>query len=110
MSASPSADLRHLGDFTTTSRVLTITAFALPIGVFSAGVAWALLRLIGLITNVVFYQRLGLALVAPSGGHHSPALILLAPGLRRPRDRADGALQLGEDPRARIYFRAFGTW
>jgi H+/Cl- antiporter ClcA len=71
--------MRHLGDFTTTRRVLTIAAFALPIGALSAGVAWALLRLIGLITNLVFYQRLGTALVAPGSGHHSPTLILLAP-------------------------------
>jgi chloride channel protein, CIC family len=74
-----SRSLRHLGDFTATRRVLTIAAFALPIGALSALVAWALLRLIGLITNLVFYQRLGTALVAPGEGHHSPALILLAP-------------------------------
>ena len=42
-------------------------------------VAWALLRLIGLITNLVFYQRIGTALVAPGAGHHSPVLILAAP-------------------------------
>ena len=78
MSAQPGS-LRHLGDFTTTRRVLKIAAFALPIGGLSAVVAWALLRLIGLITNLVFYQRLGTALVAPGEGHHSPVLILLAP-------------------------------
>jgi len=71
--------LRHLGDFTATPRLLVIAAYALPIGALSAAVAWALLRLIGLITNLVFYQRFGTALVAPGGGHHSPALILLAP-------------------------------
>jgi H+/Cl- antiporter ClcA len=60
-------------------RLLAITAFALPIGALSAGVAWGLLRLIGLITNLVFYQRIGTALVAPGEGHHSPFLILLAP-------------------------------
>ena len=79
MSDPRPTDLRHLGDFTTTRRVLVIAAFAVPIGALSACVAWALLRLIGLITNVVFYQRLGTALVAPGSGHHSPALILLAP-------------------------------
>ena len=79
MSESEPSDLRHLGDFTTTPRVLLIGAFALPIGALSAGVAWALLRLIGLITNLVFYQRVGTALVAPGEGHHSPFLILLAP-------------------------------
>jgi H+/Cl- antiporter ClcA len=71
--------LRHLGDFTATPRLLVIAAYALPIGASSAAVAWALLRLIGLITNLVFYQRFGTALVAPGSGHHSPALILLAP-------------------------------
>jgi chloride channel protein, CIC family len=71
--------LRHLGDFTATPRLLLIAAYALPIGALSALVAWALLRLIGLITNLVFYQRFGTALVAPGEGHHSPALILLAP-------------------------------
>jgi H+/Cl- antiporter ClcA len=72
-------DLRHLGDFAMTHRVLVIAGLAMPIGVLSAGVAWCLLRAIGLITNLVFYQRLGTALVAPGEGHHSPALILLAP-------------------------------
>jgi chloride channel protein, CIC family len=73
------ADLRHLGDFDVSRRVLLIAAFALPIGALSACVAWALLRLIGLITNLVFYQRVGTALVAPGAGQHSPFLILLAP-------------------------------
>ncbi|HET7052802.1 MAG TPA: chloride channel protein [Solirubrobacterales bacterium] len=72
-------DLSHLGDFATTRRVVAIAGLALPIGALSAGVAWCLLRLIGLITNLVFYQRFGTALVAPGEGHHSPLLILLAP-------------------------------
>jgi chloride channel protein, CIC family len=74
-----STDLRHLGDFDVGPRLLAITAFALPIGALSAGVAWCLLRLIGLITNLVFYQRVGTALVAPGEINHSPFLILLAP-------------------------------
>ena len=48
--------------------MLVITALAVPVGALSACVAWALLRLIGLITNVVFYHRLGTALVAPGPG------------------------------------------
>ncbi|HEY2335294.1 MAG TPA: chloride channel protein [Solirubrobacterales bacterium] len=72
-------DLRHLGDFSVSKRMLAITAFAVPLGALSACVAWALLKLIGLITNLVFYQRFGTALVAPGDGHHSPLLILLAP-------------------------------
>ena len=72
-------DLNHLGDFSVAPRILAIAGLAVPIGALSAGVAWCLLRLIGLITNLVFYQRLGTALVAPGEGHHSPLLILLAP-------------------------------
>jgi chloride channel protein, CIC family len=75
------AELRHLGDFTTSRRVLLIVALALPIGALSACVAWALLRLIGLITNLVFYQRAAMTLVAPGGGHRPFELILLAPVL-----------------------------
>ena len=71
--------LDHLGDFTATPRLLTISALALPVGAIGALTAWALLRLIGLITNAVFYQRFGTSLVAPGQVHHPPALILLAP-------------------------------
>jgi CIC family chloride channel protein len=73
------SDLRHLGDFAVGRRVLLIVGFALPIGALAAGVAWALLRLIGLITNLVFYDRFDTALVAPGAVHHPPLLILLAP-------------------------------
>ena len=79
MSTARPPSPHHLGDFETTPRVLFVAALAVPIGALSAGVAWCLLRLIGLITNAVFYQRLGTALVAPGEGHHSPLLILLAP-------------------------------
>jgi H+/Cl- antiporter ClcA len=79
MSPAPPSDLNHLGDFTTTRRTLVIAALALPVGALSAGVAWCLLRLIGVITNLVFYGRFDTALVAPGDGHHSPWLILLAP-------------------------------
>jgi chloride channel protein, CIC family len=70
---------RHLGDFTLTPRVLWITLLALPVGAMSALFAYALLRLIGLITNLVFYQRVATSLVAPGAAHHSALLILLAP-------------------------------
>ncbi|HWB67076.1 MAG TPA: chloride channel protein [Mycobacteriales bacterium] len=72
-------DVKRLGDFSVTPRMLKVTAFALPIGAVSACVAWALLRLIGFITNGVFYHRLATSLVAPDNGHDNPALVLLAP-------------------------------
>jgi H+/Cl- antiporter ClcA/CBS domain-containing protein len=72
-------DVRHLGDFSTTPRMLVIVALALPVGAVAACAAWALLRLIGLITNAVFYQRTSTALVAPGADHHPWPLVLLAP-------------------------------
>jgi H+/Cl- antiporter ClcA/CBS domain-containing protein len=72
-------DLAHLGDFTASRRMLLVAAVALPIGAVSACVAWALLRLIGLITNLVFYERVDTTLVAPGRGHHNPAVVLFAP-------------------------------
>ena len=77
--AVPTRDVRHLGDFTTTPRALVITALAVPVGAVAACVSWALLRLIGLITNVVFYQRVETRLVAPGAVHHNPGLVLCAP-------------------------------
>jgi H+/Cl- antiporter ClcA len=79
MAPARPSDLRHLGDFDVGPRLLAITAFALPIGALSAGVSWCLLRLIGLITNLVFYDRIDTALVAPGEGDHSFLVILLAP-------------------------------
>ncbi|MGH3413259.1 MAG: chloride channel protein, partial [Marmoricola sp.] len=72
-------DVRHLGDFSTTPRMLVIALLALPIGAVAGVTAWALLRLIGLITNAVFYQRIATDLVAPGGSNHPWWLVLLAP-------------------------------
>jgi H+/Cl- antiporter ClcA len=64
-----SNELRKLGDFTTTVRVLPIAGLAIAIGVVGAYVALALLRLIGLFTNLFYYQRLSSALVSPAENH-----------------------------------------
>jgi H+/Cl- antiporter ClcA len=69
----------HLGDFTVTSRMLKIAAWALPVGALGAVAALALLRLIGLVTNLVFYQRWSASLVAPGSIHHPWWLVLTAP-------------------------------
>ncbi len=79
--ARPARDVSHLGDFTASGRMLLIAGLAVPVGVVSACVAWALLRLIGLITNAVFYDRLGTRLVAPGAVHHNPVVVLAAPVL-----------------------------
>jgi len=59
----------RLGDFTTTPRVIPLAVIAVGIGVLSAFVALALLRLIGLFTNLFFYQRWDFALVSPANNH-----------------------------------------
>ena len=64
-----STELKKLGDFTTTTRVLPIAGLAMVIGLIGAYVALALLRLIGFFTNLFYYQRLGTNLVSPAGTH-----------------------------------------
>jgi H+/Cl- antiporter ClcA len=58
-----------LGDFTTTWRVLPITGLALVIGVVSAYVAVALLKLINFFTNLFFFHRLSSAPASPGDAH-----------------------------------------
>jgi H+/Cl- antiporter ClcA len=59
----------ELGDFTTTTRVIPITALAIGIGLVASYVAWLLLKLIGLFTNLFYFQRWNTALVSPAGNH-----------------------------------------
>ncbi|MGH3244871.1 MAG: chloride channel protein, partial [Trebonia sp.] len=68
-----------LGDFTVQPRMLLITAWALLVGGFGALASLVLLRLIGLITNLVFFQRWSTALVSPGAGHHPWWLVVIAP-------------------------------
>ena len=81
-----SARASELGDFTTTWRVVPMSVAAVAIGLLSTCVAWALLRLIGLFTNLFFFQRWGVTLVSPAG-HHLGGLVVLVP--------AAGALVVG---------------
>jgi H+/Cl- antiporter ClcA/CBS domain-containing protein len=68
---------QELGDFTTDWRVLPISGLAILIGLMSSVVAWALLRLIGLFTNLFYYQRWSTALVSPAGNSLGPWAILV---------------------------------
>ncbi len=63
---TPTSEQR-LGDFTTSTRVIFISALAAAIGILGAFVALALLRLIGLFTNLFFFQRWDTTLVSPAG-------------------------------------------
>jgi H+/Cl- antiporter ClcA/CBS domain-containing protein len=63
------SSLEDLGDFTTTVRVVPISLIAIVIGAVGAGVAWCLLRLIGLFTNIFYYQRFSTSFASPVGNH-----------------------------------------
>lgn len=70
---------RVLGDFAVDHRMLVTTALAVPIGALAGVAAFLLLRLIGLVTNLVFFGRVDTALVAPSSAHDPWWLLLSAP-------------------------------
>src|SRR6266550_2995043 len=67
----------ELGDFTTTPRLLKISALALGIGAISAFVALGLLKLIALFTNIFFYQRFRTDAVQPVGHHLGPLVVVV---------------------------------
>ena len=69
--------LDHLGDFTTSPRVIPISLLAVVIGLVAAVVAAALLKLIGLCTNIFFFQRIDTSLVSPAGHHLGPFVVLV---------------------------------
>ncbi|HJQ11092.1 MAG TPA: chloride channel protein [Gemmatimonadaceae bacterium] len=70
-------DPSPLGDFTTRPRVISISLMAVVIGIISAYVALALLKLIGLFTNLFFFQRVSTELVSPAGNHLGPFVIIV---------------------------------
>ena len=69
-----------LGDFTADWRVIPISLLAIGIGFISTLVAWALLRLIGLVTNLFYYQRWDVKLVSPAGNHLGVLAVLIPVG------------------------------
>ena len=69
--------LGKLGDFTTTPRVLLLSLFGIAIGIIGAFVALALLRFIGLFTNLFYFQRWDTSLVSPAGNHLGPFEVLV---------------------------------
>jgi H+/Cl- antiporter ClcA/CBS domain-containing protein len=73
----PAARPTHLGDFAVTRDVLRTCLLAVPVGILSALVAYALLKLIGLCTNLFFYGRVDFNLVVPSSSHW--LVVLLVP-------------------------------
>jgi chloride channel protein, CIC family len=66
-----------LGDFTADRRVLLLTAMAIVIGAVSAFVAYALLWLIAVITNIAFFGRFSSTLTPPSHNHLGPWILVV---------------------------------
>jgi len=69
-----------LGDFTANWRIIPMSLAAVAIGFLGAWVALALLRLIGLFTNLFFFQRWDTALVSPAGNRLGLLEILVPVG------------------------------
>lgn len=70
-------DKDRLADFTTDRRVLLIALMAVLVGIAGTVVAWVLVQLIGLITNLAFYQRLSTDFVSPANNQLGIFLILV---------------------------------
>jgi H+/Cl- antiporter ClcA len=68
----------EIGDYTADSRLLVTSAMALGIGAISGLIAWVLLRLIALVTNLAYYHRLSIEPVT-AAGHHLGAWAVLVP-------------------------------
>src|ERR1041384_8287519 len=69
-----------LGDFLTSPRLIPLALIAICIGAVSAVVALVLLRLIGLFTNLFFFQRWSTDLVSPAGNQLGLLLLLVPIG------------------------------
>jgi H+/Cl- antiporter ClcA/CBS domain-containing protein len=67
----------HLGDFHVPTRVVMITALAVPVGALAAVVAAALLKLIALITNLCFHWRFGFGAAVPADTAHRWLLLVM---------------------------------
>ena len=71
------AGIRHLGDFTTSPRVLLIAAIALVVGTGGVIGGVILLKLIQLCTNVAYYGVFSLADLKPAGSPLGVASVLV---------------------------------
>jgi CIC family chloride channel protein len=67
----------RLGDFDVDGRFVLLAGLALPIGVAGAFLALALLRLIGLFTNLFFFGRWSTDLVSPAAATPGPLIVAI---------------------------------
>jgi len=74
----PAAAADRLADFSTDRRVVLLSAMAVIVGVIGSLVAYALLWLIAVITNLAFYHRIS-PLPAVPQGHHLGYWVIMVP-------------------------------
>jgi hypothetical protein len=67
----------RLRDFTLDRRVLMLSAMSLIIGAGGAGLAVGLSRLIGMMTNLFYFHRIGFGLVSPANTPVGPIRVLI---------------------------------
>ena len=66
-----------LGDFIASPRILVLALLAVPIGLIGALLAWLLLNLIGLVTNLLFFGRVAYDLVSPAAAPTSIWIVIV---------------------------------
>ena len=69
------AGKRHLADFSVDARVLVLVGMALLVGTGGAFAAWFLVKLIGLVTNAVWFGRVATSLPPMSGAVRGPWMV-----------------------------------
>ena len=67
----------HLGDFTATRRMVYLAIIAIALGVIATYVAFVLLQLIGLFTNLFYFQKLEFGTVSPAGNTLGAASVVV---------------------------------
>jgi CIC family chloride channel protein len=72
-------DVVHLRDFSANGRMLLLSMFAIGIGIVASFVAYALLKLIALFTNVFYYQTVSWASSSPAHHGMGPAMAVAMP-------------------------------
>lgn len=71
------AERQELGDFTTTPRLLILSAIAICLGAVGAVLALVLLRLIAFFTNLFFFGRISIQPASPADSNLGVAIIVI---------------------------------
>ena len=73
---SPGRRAKRLADFSADPRVLMLAGMALVVGTGGAFAAWFLVRLIALVTGLVWFSRIGTVIPSMAGAARGPWMVL----------------------------------